>query len=507
MENDRLVDTDGPFLKMEDVSVQFPGVLALDGINFEMPTGHCRALMGKNGAGKSTLVRVLSGVQKHSGQLLIDGTPVTLGTPAQAHNAGIITVHQELTIVPGLSVAENVMLGRWPSRAGQLNFKSLTEEAQRALDLVGEQLDLKAEAGSLPIAAQQLIEIARAVVTSPRLLILDEPTSSLASKEVDSLLALVRRLVTKAVSVLYVSHRMNEIARVSDSVTVVRDGKIIDTIASGEASVSRVASLMVGDRFELQERSRQADDVPSEAPVLLEASHIAEGHAVADASVRVQAGEIVGIAGLLSSGRSELLQTLAGVRPKTAGIIRVKGFTVDKATPRTMLDLGIALVPEDRKGEGLVLSQTIKENLSMSSLPAFSRWGVIKTLKEKRQAKKLQSDLAIRAPGLDVLTSNLSGGNQQKVVLGRCLNTEADIYLLDEPTRGVDIQAKQQIYEIIRALAKDGNAVVLVSSEYEEILMLSHRTIVMIDGHTVGEVVTRDLDLETLFISIMEGIQ
>ena len=489
---------------VESVSVTFPGVRALDRASLSLQRGEVRALVGRNGAGKSTLVRILSGAQApDSGEVLIDGRPVTLASPSEALHRGIATVYQELTIVPGLSVAENVTLGRWETKGlGRIDRAAMRKAAKKALDMLGVDLDLSMPAGQVDIARRQLIEIARSLLHEPRLLILDEPTSSLPAHEADNLLAVVRRLAANGVAVLYVSHRMDEIGRVADQVTVMRDGKVQVNLPVAEAPVDRIAELMVGE--DVQFTGRDAPPNPGrEAPVLLAAVDLRDDERLNGMSISVRAGEIVGIAGLLGSGRTEFLRAIAGIGRLTGGLLEVNGQRVPRVNPGVMIGHGVTLVPEDRKGEGLVLVAPIIHNLVMSSLSRVSRFGTISSTAEERLAAASKEQLDIKLRNTGDAAQTLSGGNQQKVVVGRCLNAGARILLMDEPTRGIDLQAKQQIYDLVRDLGASGHGVVVVSSEYEELLLLCHRIVLVQDGRIIGEVDPLHTTLPQLLAAIM----
>lgn len=494
------------FLRLVDVSVQYPGVRALDHIDLDIRAGECMALMGRNGAGKSTSVRLLSGVETPTeGRIEMDGEPVTFESPSAARGSGIVTVHQELSIIPGLSVAENIMLGRWPvNRAGTIRRKELRRRAQLALDQLGEQMDLDAVAGKQSIAHQQLIEIARGLVEDARLLILDEPTSSLTAHEVDSLLALVRRLVANGVAVIYVSHRMNEIARVADTVTVVRDGRIVKRLPIAEASVPVITEAMVGEGYQHLDEEAAVRQTDPDQPVVLAVEGLNDGTRVRDVSFEVRRGEILGLAGLLSAGRTETLEMIAGLRPVKSGTILIDGEPTGALTPSRALSRGVALVPEDRKKDGLVLSMAVQENIAMSSYSRLATAGVIRGRAQRRTAQRMRDELDIKVHDVAVEVGTLSGGNQQKVVIGRCLAAGSRIYLFDEPTRGVDIRAKHQIYDVIRRLADEGNAVVFASSEYEELLLLSSRIVVLGSGTSVPAPPVAELTLDQLLAEMMK---
>ncbi|WP_127817953.1 sugar ABC transporter ATP-binding protein [Microbacterium sp. CPCC 204701] len=493
-----------PAVEVRGVTVEFPGVRALDNASISIASGEVRALMGRNGAGKSTMVRVLSGIQQPTdGEVAVAGVTMKLDTPTTAMNAGIATVHQELTIIPGLSIAENVTLGNWPTRAGgQIDRRKQREVANEALAMLGEKMDVAAPAGSLSLARQQLVEIARSVIHRPKVLILDEPTSSLPAHEVEKLLDLVRRLSTQGMSVIYVSHRMDEIARVAHSVTVVRDGRVIDTLPIAQAPVRKVAELMVGSDTDFGE-SRPTDGPGPDAPVALRVVDITDSNLLKGISFDVKAGEVLGIAGLLGSGRTELLRGIAGAGDRVTGKVEVFGKRARRRTTSEMIKSGVTLVPEDRKAEGLVLGLSVGENLWMSSHEKIAPTGVISRKAASEMAEASKRSMDIKVHDFKVEAGTLSGGNQQKVVLGRCVSAGARVLLLDEPTRGVDVHAKAQIYDLIRQLSHEGNAVVVVSSEYEELLLVCHRILVMTNGAITDEFDTSAIEMSDLMARVM----
>ncbi|WP_417512366.1 sugar ABC transporter ATP-binding protein [Microbacterium sp.] len=495
-----------PLLRLSDISVQYPGVRALDHVSLDIHAGQCLALMGRNGAGKSTAVRIISGVEEPTtGRLELDGEAVRFTSPTAARDRGIFTVHQELAIVPGLSVAENIMLGRWPvNRTGGIARREMHRQAQEALDLLGERMDLDANAGTQSIASQQLMEIARGLVGDTRLLILDEPTSSLTAHEVDALLALVRRLVEQSIAVIYVSHRMNEISRVADTVTVVRDGRIVDSLSIEEATVPVVTAAMVGEDFQTIDENMPVWQSDPTQPVVLRLDGVGDGNRIHDISLEVRRGEIVGLAGLLASGRTETLETVSGARPMKQGRITINGRPATRLTPKRALRRGVALVPEDRKKDGLVLGLSVEENVAMSSLSRLSIGGIIRTRARRRVAEKMREELEIKVTDVEVEVGTLSGGNQQKAVIGRALAAGCNVYLFDEPTRGVDIRAKHQIYDVIRRLANEGNAVIFASSEYEELLLLSNRIEILGSGVSRPAPPVAELTLESLLTEIFK---
>ena len=470
-------------LDLSHIQKAYGNTRALQDVSMSVRPGEVRALMGKNGAGKSTLVRIISGVeQPDAGDVAVAGVSHVFRSPSEALNAGVATVHQELTIVPSLTVAENISLGRWPSKFGVVDRRKIHELARDALDMLSEHLDLDREAGSYGLAHRQIMEIARSLSFNPSVLLLDEPTSSLPKSEVDALLALVRKLAERGVAVIYVSHRMDEISQVADSVTVLRDGRLVDTLSINEATVGRIAQLMVGEDFKTTTRVMPPPDAGKIALSVRELRWIREQPPL---NLDVKAGEIVGIAGLLGAGRTELLECVAGLRRRQTGTVAAFSDIVASSVSDSMA-AGIALVPEDRKHDGLVLNLPISQNLTMSSLSKVASWGFLSSSREAKIAAGSRDTLSIKAPSLQDEANSLSGGNQQKVVIGRCLNADARILLLDEPTRGVDIEAKHQIYDLIETFAAEGKAVVFVSSEYEELLELCHRILIIADGEIVG---------------------
>jgi ABC-type sugar transport system ATPase subunit len=481
---------------------RFGATRALDDVALTVEAGKVCALMGRNGAGKSTLVRILSGIERaDAGEILLDGNPVSFRDPDEALRAGIATVHQEVAVIPGLTVAENVLLGRWESRAGFVSRRRNTAIARQALDLLGVSLDLDTLAGELRIAEQQLVEIARALSYQPRILILDEPTSSLTEWEAERLGDVVRRLAGHGVGILYVSHRMKEISRLADTVTVIRDGRIVQELAVADASVAAIASHMAGE--ELAE-SRSLGEAPDTDETALLVDGISTSSKVHDVSFSVRPGEIVGLAGRLGSGRTEILRAIAGIDGFSRGRITGPGGARlgSRSGPRQHVRAGVALVPEDRRVEGLVTSQPIMHNLVMSCLDAVAALGFLRPSVQRALAEKSRASTHLKAASLSDPVSSLSGGNQQKVVFGRCLNAGVRVLLLDEPTRGVDVQAKQQIFELVHDLAEAGCAIVLVSSEYGELVQNCHRILLIDDGTVVDELPPR-VGLDELLAAIM----
>ncbi len=493
-------------LELNQISKQYPGVVALDHVDFNLNRGEVRALLGKNGAGKSTLVKILSGaVHPDSGEIRIDGQLVTIANPKDAFQRGICTVYQEMSLVPGLTVAENILLGRWPRRnllaLSVIDRKAIRPIAKAALDQLEVSIDLDEQVSRLSVAQQQLVEIAKAISFDPRVLVLDEPTSALASGEVEVLHKIVRKLAEQGHAIIYVTHRLQEIPHVADNVTVLRDGRLIGTITAAEATPARIAQMMIGADWQRTEWGESGE--PGE--VKLAVKNANRKGLLKDVSFEVRGGEVLGIAGLLGSGRTELLRAIFGLDKLDSGEVYVKGKRV-QPTPIAMKAHGLALTPEDRKRQGLVLGFSVQDNLTLASLNRFSVQGILQLSRGTELAREMVKSLDIKTPGLNVASRTLSGGNQQKVVVGNWLNTLPEVLLMDEPTRGIDIQAKEQIFSLVRDLARRGLAVVFISSEIEEVLDVADRILIMNQGRITGEVQPDHVDLEKLLTMVMEEI-
>jgi sugar transport system ATP-binding protein len=485
-----------PLLEVRGISKRFGAIQALRDVSLQIAAGEVRALVGRNGAGKSTLVKILAGAQGHdAGSVVFDGEELDLSSPSDAAEAGISTVYQELSLIPGLTVAENVTLGAWPTKGPRgvrvIDRSLLRDRAAAAIDRLGVPIPLTATVSSLTMAERQLTEIAKGMVREPRLLILDEPTSSLAFEEVETLLGVVRRLGDEGVAVIYVSHRMDEIPRVAHSITVLRDGRLIETLPISQASTQRVTELIVGPREASSATEQDASVTTTHRTVsdtpALEIRGLHVPGRVRGVNLMVRPGEVLGIAGLLGSGRTEVLRSVIGAQPGATCEIRVRGDLIPRPTPRSMLRLGVSLTPEDRAGEGLVLPLAVAENLVMAAPGRVTQRGVRNPRLIRDLASEMVQRLAVKVDRLEALASSLSGGNQQKLVIGKSLNAGIDVLLLDEPTRGIDVEAKRQIYALVQDLARDGMAVVFVSSELEELPGNAHRIIVLRQGAVVDE--------------------
>ena len=488
----------GAIHSLETVSLrkEYPGTVALGSVSLRCAGGRVRALLGKNGAGKSTLVALLGGAQQPSaGRILIDGAPVAFRTPAEAIARGIATVHQELTIIPDLSVGENILLGRLPRRGpGLIDWGETFRRAASHIDELGLSLDVRAEAGKLPVAGQQMVEIARAMSRAPSVLMLDEPTSALPLRETETLFALLRRLAATGVVILYITHRLGEIERIADDVTVLRNGEVAGTLPVQEATPAAIASMMYG---ELASGAHRAPLHPPGDPVMQVSGFTRRG-AYQGVSFTLRRGEILGIGGVLGAGRTELLRGLFGADPHDAGTVTVGGTTVHPSSPAQMKRLGVVLAPEDRKREGLVrtLSTAVNVNLARYWPAAFPY--VATARRDAAVAGRFVREFGIAVPGLDAPVAALSGGNQQKVVIAKWLATGPRVLLLDEPTRGIDIAAKRQVYDTVRRLCAGGLSAVVVSSELEELLDVCHRIIVLRGGSLCGEVLPEETTIKGL---------
>ncbi|WP_018133184.1 xylose ABC transporter ATP-binding protein [Effusibacillus pohliae] len=482
-------------LEMENISKQFPGVKALDRVTFKVAKGEIHAICGENGAGKSTLMKILSGFYPHGtydGTIRIHGQEQMFRSIKDAEQAGIAIIYQELALVKELSVAENMFLGNELATRGIVNWHATHAEAGKWLERVGLQaVDPRTMIGQLGIGKQQLVEIAKALAKRADILILDEPTAALTEREVEVLLDILQQLKREGVTCIYISHKLNEVFQIADSVTVLRDGQTIATRPAAELTEEQVISLMVGR--ELTDRFPPLDHEIGDVVMMVEAYTVPDpelpGRNVVDrVHFQVRAGEILGIAGLMGSGRTELAMSLFGEYPaRGSGKVTIDGRPVTIRSASDAIRAGIALVTEDRKRYGLVLNMDIKSNITLSSLRQVARGGVIETNGEIQASRSYVRQLRVKTPSIETIVGTLSGGNQQKVVLAKALMTRPKVLILDEPTRGIDVGAKYEIYQIINELAKQGVAIILISSELPEVIGMSDRILVMNQGRINGE--------------------
>jgi ribose transport system ATP-binding protein len=471
---------------MSGISKAFPGVKALDGVSLTVQSGEVHALVGENGAGKSTLMKVLAGAYRaDAGQIEIDGSPVTIDGPRTAERYGIAMIYQEFNLVPYLDVVQNIMLGHEPARGLLLDRGAALRTATAVLTELDIALPLDRPARRLSVAQQQLVEIAKALVRKARLIVMDEPTAALTDREIDALFALIRKLKSQGVAFVYISHRLEELPLISDRITVIRDGRTIETNPTAQMPQDRVIRLMVGR--ELDARFPDLPAVDAGAAVILAVQHLSSASGVHDVSFEVRAGEIVGLAGLVGAGRTEIVRAIAGADVPTGGAVDVDGKRVTVDGPHTAIEAGIALITEDRKAQGLVLGMTVRENVTLAHLDAYSQYGFVNRAEEETTTVKEIAELRIRTPSTEQLVRNLSGGTQQKVVLAKWLIGRAKVYLFDEPTRGIDIGAKAEIYLLMVELLRHGAAIVMVSSELPEVLGMSHRILVVREGRIRAE--------------------
>ncbi len=499
-----------PVLECTELSKSYGTVAALRGVSLTLRAGEVRALLGMNGAGKSTLVNLVCGSQQpDSGTIRVDGAQARWGNPGEARDGGIAVVHQEFSLVPGLSVAENITLGRWPrtGRLGLIDSRALDHQARTALEMLGESLPLGRDVARLPIAQQQIVEIAKALLAEPRVLILDEPTSALNATEVDALIALLRRLAGQGVAIIYVSHRMTEIPQVADTLTVLRDGREVRTFGVEEATPQAVAALIGGGAADDGVRATHAEASELDSrPVVLAVRGGRMPSVLDQVDLELREGEVLGIAGLLGSGRTELLEGIYGIRKDLAGSVKVRGRAARRRSPRSMLRRGVGMTPEDRKGSGIVPMLGVGENLLLSARGRVIRSVWVKHTIEAVIARATITKLSIATSSGAQSIDTLSGGNQQKAVIGRLLAAKMTVLLLDEPTRGIDVHAKAQIYSLIRELSAAGVASVFVSSELGELSEVCDRVLVLRDGRVVEQLTGSEATTERLLtLAMQEG--
>jgi len=482
--------------ELRGITKRYPGVLALDNVGVTVRAGEIHALAGENGAGKSTLIKILGGaVSPDAGEILLDGAPVRLSSPHAAIEHGISVVHQELVSAPELSVSENVLLGRLPRDGlGRVRWRRARSRAQDALNRVGLEADVRTSMSRLSLGQQQLVEIARALVRDAKVLVLDEPSAILGGKDLDVLYDVVRSLRDRGVAIVYISHRLKEVLSLSDRVSVLKDGRLQGTLAASELDEERLVTMMTGRQLTAPQRSA----LPAGAATLLEVRPLIGGTRTAPGrptGVTVHAGEIVGLAGLVGSGRTELARAVFGADPGSYEV-KMAGKLLGRRSPRSVRRAGIAYLPEDRKDQGLLMNRSIRENVGVASLKLRSVAGILRPARDRAAVKEVTDTVRLKSSSLEAPPSTLSGGNQQKVMLARWLAASPTVLMLDEPTRGVDVGGKSEIYTLMRQLTDSGRGILMISSEIEEIVAMSDRVLVMSQGRLVaeytGEEITED---------------
>ena len=501
-------DHGSEILRMEGVRKTFPGVVALDGVDFDLRRGEVHVLLGENGAGKSTLIKMLSGAHRpDGGRVLVDGSPVRINGAQDAERLGIATIYQEFNLVPDLSVAENIFLGRQPRRFGVVNRTKMDERAAELLARVGVDVSARTRVRDLGIARLQMVEIAKALSLDARVLIMDEPTAVLTTEEVDKLFRIVRTLRADGVGVVFITHHLEEIAALGDRVTVLRDGRSVTQVPAATER-DELVRLMVGRSIEQQyPRERPASISADADEPLLKVRGLGRGGSFQDIDFDVRAGEVVGLAGLVGAGRTEVVRALFGADPYDTGTVEVAGVPLPRHDVVAAMDAGIGLVPEDRKGQGLVLDASVQENLGLVTLRGATRAGLVDRAGQRRAAERIAEQLAVRMAGLDQQVRTLSGGNQQKVVIGKWLLADSKVLILDEPTRGIDVGAKVEIYQLVNELTASGHAVLMISSDLPEVLGMSDRVLVMAQGRIAGELTAREATQDAVMALAVKDVK
>ena len=501
-----------PLLRMVGIVKRFAGATALDGVDLELKAGEVHALVGENGAGKSTLVKIMTGAyRRDGGEMWLEGKPVAFDTPAEAQDAGVIAVHQEIHLLGFRTVAENVFLGREPRRWGLVDWKRMNTDAAELLTGLGIDVDPKAELGTLSTARQQMVAIARGISLGAKVLVLDEPTSSLAEREVAILYELIRRLKAQGTAIVYISHRFDELYTICDRVTVLRDGKLVATRPLAGLERIDLVCMMLGKTREALRHGttgfgeHHAVAGTSDGAPLLHAEGLRRGQKLRGVTIDVRRGEIVGLAGLLGAGRTETARVLFGADPAEGGTATLSGERFDPRTPDQAIAAGIGFVSEDRKAEGIIPELSIRENLTLAALPMLTKFGIVSRTKQRELVERFMTRLGVKASSADQKIRELSGGNQQKVLLARWLATNPALLILDEPTRGIDIGAKGEIQALVNELAAGGLGVLMISSELEELVEGSSRVVVMRDGRNVAELRGEQISQEAIIHAMAEG--
>jgi ribose transport system ATP-binding protein len=492
------------FLQLNNITKTYPGVIALNNVTLHVAAGEIHALIGENGAGKSTLIKTCTGaVVPDSGSIIVDEKEFSSMTPKLSEQNGIAVIYQEFNLVGELSVAENIFLGRAIRKGIMIDKKAMADEARKIFQQLDIDIDPNRLVSSLSVGYQQLVEIAKAISQNAKLLIMDEPSAPLTKAETERMFKMVYKLKNQGVTVIYISHRMEEIFQLADRVTVMRDGNIVKTMNVQDTNLDELVKLMVGR--ELKETYPARESCISN-DVILDVRNLC-GNGLTDISFQVRKGEVLGFAGLIGSGRTELAQLLFGVKPKTSGQIIFKGKEIAPKTPQSAINLGIALVPEDRKKQGAILDIDVKGNINIPILKRISKLSFVNKKEEKRIANEYKESIRIKTPSLNQKVKNLSGGNQQKVIIAKWLASNADLIIFDEPTRGIDVGAKFEIYTLVNTLVRNGKTVLIISSEMGEVMGMSDRIIVLSEGRITGSLCKDEFDQEVIMsmASISKG--
>lgn len=472
-------------IELKDIVKLYPGVRALSDVNISIEKGEIHALMGENGAGKSTLIKICSGaIVPTSGEIVFEGKTYDHFTPASSMNHGINVIYQEFNLVNELSVLDNIFLGNYPKKHKMLDRGAMRKKARQVFEQLGIEMDLDALVKDLSVGYKQFIEIAKAVSKETKLLIMDEPSAPLTNKEVDILLKIVKRLKENGVTVIYISHRLEEVFQISDRISVLRDGEYIQTLRTADATPAQLVRLMVGR--EITETYPERKAANEDAETIFEMKNI-YGNGLENISFSLKKGEILGFGGIVGAGRTELAQIICGLVKADSGTMLYKGKEYRPKSPGDAMAKGIALAPEDRKQQGLVLGLSIRDNINLSSYRKVSKGLVISSKEERRTAETLRKDLSIKTPSIDQKVLNLSGGNQQKVVLARLLALNAELIIFDEPTRGIDVGGKQEVYQLMDQLIQNGKTIIMISSEMPELMGMSDRILVLSEGRITGK--------------------
>lgn len=486
---------------MEGIEKHFPGVHALNQCRFELASGEVHALVGENGAGKSTLMKVLTGVYtKDAGRIMYKGKEIEITTPKMAQDLGISIIHQELNLMPDLTVAQNIYIGREPKKLLNLflDEQELNARTQQLFQRMNLQMDPRIKVSDLTVAKQQMVEIAKALSFRSEVLIMDEPTAALTDTEIDDLFRIIHQLRDSGVGIVYISHRMEELKRITDRITIMRDSRYIETLETKYATIDQIISLMVGREIYSKPVESQKT---SNQPIVLEVKHLSRGHVIRDVSFQLKKGEILGFAGLMGAGRTEVARAIFGADIRDSGEISIHGKPVTINNPHDAVSYGMGYLSEDRKRYGLLVGMDVETNITISSYKKFSRWGGwMNKAQTHAAAEQYAESLKVKTPSMNQEVKFLSGGNQQKVVIAKWLTRDSEILIFDEPTRGIDIGAKSEIYKLLNDLASQGKSIIMISSELPEILLMSHRIMVMCEGRITGELSNKEATQEKIMM-------